>query len=291
MPKKGRKSRQTIKQKSERAITPQRVRAEQRQTNQQPPPGQRKSGQTITPKKSERAITPERRTEDRVVRLSSAVLTKNLTKKLSDITDQLLDINFELNNPKTSNSRRKRLIERKSQMTKGQSEIDSQLMGIEAKEKIKEAQQKIEELQMSYPAFELKVHREAIENYDRAQIAPMGINDMSPDGAAMRRRHAEQLRLFNIDPRTMNAGQRAEKALNRRTKLRTELRQGGFIAPVSNKKALFNLRTNTLALLRASNIAIAQEKIDRKAQKRAGNGGGGLFSTAASFASEWGWGG
>ena len=143
---------------------------------------------------------------------------------------------------------------------------------------------------MSYSAFQLEAHRKAIKNYDRAQIAPpMGINDMSPYGIDMQRRHEEQLRLNPVDPRTWNAAQRAQSALNRRTKLRKELRQGRFIEPVSKAKDLFNSRTNALALLHASNIAVAQEKIDMKAQRRAGNGGGGLLKGVASLASEFGW--
>ena len=112
---------------------------------------------------------------------------------------------------------------------------------------------------------------------------------MSPYGIDMQRRHEEQLRLNPVDPRTWNAAQRAQSALNRRTKLRKELRQGRFIEPVSNAKDLFNLRTNALALLRASNRAVAQEKIDRKAQNRAGNGGGGILRGVAILASELGW--
>ena len=202
--------------------------------------------------------------------LSSLVLTT----KLNDIVDQLLDTEAELSDPKTSNTRIKRLHERKSQLTKEISGIRRQLNVIEAKKKI-------EELEEPYNIFVKRVHKKQVENYDRAQRLPMGygLSNKAGIGADIRRLHNKQLKRFNKDPREMNAGERAEIALERRNKLKEELRQGGFIAPASNKKVLSNRRKNTYALLAASNKQIAQEKRDRRAGGRGGSSIGGDLVT------------
>ena len=264
--------------KKRRDLPQRRARSPQKQQ----PQGRDSSPQTRRPEspQTRRPKTPQGPTGKRVDMLSSSVLTT----KLNDIVDLLLDTEDELSNPKTSNTRKKRLRERESQLTKEISGIRRQLNVIEAKKKI-------EELEEPYNIFAKRVHNEQVKKYDHAHRPPpmgYGLHNAYGTGDQIRRRYNSQQKRFSKDPREMNAGERAEIALKRRNKLKQELKQGGFIAPVSNKKALSNRRRNTYALLAASNSQIAQEKRDRRA------GGGGESSigrNVARLVSDLGWGG